>query len=140
MAVALPEPNPSTVQVDGEGISGMDVLGSGSGIWYTFRAFAWAQGNGETSESRWFYVLMENRNSREGHTTTISLFGPKKKKTKLNSMVWDRVQTIPTERPPLVGEVIANLCGQKVPRGQRNGSLRPYSLGFLDRSRYFSIK
>jgi hypothetical protein len=27
-----------------------------------------------------------------------------------------------------------------VPRGQRDGSLRPYSLGFLDRSRYFSIK
>jgi hypothetical protein len=31
--------------------------------------------------------------------------------TKLNSMVWDRERTIPTERPPLVGEVIANLCG-----------------------------
>jgi hypothetical protein len=27
-----------------------------------------------------------------------------------------------------------------VPRGQRDGSLRPYSLGFLDRNRYFSIK
>jgi hypothetical protein len=27
-----------------------------------------------------------------------------------------------------------------VPRGQRDGSLRPYILGFLDRSRYFSIK
>jgi hypothetical protein len=32
-------------------------------------------------------------------------------KTKLNSMVWDREQTIPTERPPIVGEVIANFCG-----------------------------
>jgi hypothetical protein len=30
---------------------------------------------------------------------------------KKNSMVWVREQTIPTERPPLVGEVIANLCG-----------------------------
>jgi hypothetical protein len=28
-----------------------------------------------------------------------------------NSMVWVRERTIPTERPPLVGEVIANLCG-----------------------------
>jgi hypothetical protein len=28
-------------------------------------------------------------------------------KTKLNSMVWVRERTIPTERPPLVGEVIA---------------------------------
>jgi hypothetical protein len=30
---------------------------------------------------------------------------------KLNSMDWVRERTIPTERPPLVGEVIANLCG-----------------------------
>jgi hypothetical protein len=29
-------------------------------------------------------------------------------KTKLNSMVWVREWTIPTERPPPVGEVIAN--------------------------------
>jgi hypothetical protein len=29
----------------------------------------------------------------------------------LNSMVWVRERTIPTERPPLVGEVIANVCG-----------------------------
>jgi hypothetical protein len=32
-------------------------------------------------------------------------------KTKTKSMVWVRERTIPTERPPLVGEVIANLCG-----------------------------
>jgi hypothetical protein len=30
---------------------------------------------------------------------------------KTNSMVWVRERTIPTERPPLVGEVIANFCG-----------------------------
>jgi hypothetical protein len=30
---------------------------------------------------------------------------------KLNSMVWVHERTIPTERPPLVGEVIANFCG-----------------------------
>jgi hypothetical protein len=30
---------------------------------------------------------------------------------KLNSMVWVRERTTPTERPPLVGEVIANFCG-----------------------------
>jgi hypothetical protein len=28
-----------------------------------------------------------------------------------NYMVWVRERTIPTERPPLVGEVIANFCG-----------------------------
>jgi hypothetical protein len=46
---------------------------------------------------------------------------------KKNSMVWVRERTIPTERPPLVGEVIANFCGSRVPRGQRDGSLWPYS-------------
>jgi hypothetical protein len=49
---------------------------------------------------------------------------PKKKK---NSMVGVRERTIPTERRPLVDEVIANFCGQRVPCGQRDGSLRPYS-------------
>jgi hypothetical protein len=28
-----------------------------------------------------------------------------------NSMVRVRERTIPTERPPLIGEVIANFCG-----------------------------
>jgi hypothetical protein len=45
-----------------------------------------------------------------------------------NSMVWVRKRTIPTEWPPLVGEVIANFCGYRVPRGQRDRSLRPYSV------------
>jgi hypothetical protein len=43
------------------------------------------------------------------------------------SMVWVRERTIPTERSPLVDEVTANFCGHRVPRGQRDGSLRPYS-------------
>jgi hypothetical protein len=30
---------------------------------------------------------------------------------KLNSVALVRKRTIPTERPPLVGEVSANLCG-----------------------------
>jgi hypothetical protein len=34
-----------------------------------------------------------------------------KTKKKLNSMVCVRERTIPTERPPLIGEVIANFCG-----------------------------
>jgi hypothetical protein len=32
-------------------------------------------------------------------------------KKQTNSMVWVRERTIPTERPPLVGEVSANFCG-----------------------------
>jgi hypothetical protein len=42
-------------------------------------------------------------------------------------MAWVRERTIPTERPPLVGEVIANFWVLRVSRGQRDGSLRPYS-------------
>jgi hypothetical protein len=37
--------------------------------------------------------------------------GCDKTKKKLNSMVWVRERTIPTEQPPLVGDVIANFCG-----------------------------
>jgi hypothetical protein len=38
-----------------------------------------------------------------------------------------RERTIPTERPPLVSEVSANSCCQRVSRGQCNGSLMLYS-------------
>jgi hypothetical protein len=50
-------------------------------------------------------------------------------------MVRVRERTIPTKRPPLVGEVIANFCHVV-------SVTDPYCriLGFLDRSRYFSIK
>jgi hypothetical protein len=35
--------------------------------------------------------------------------------------------TIQAEWPPLVGEVSVNFCGQRLSRGQRDGSLPPYS-------------
>jgi hypothetical protein len=60
-----------------------------------------------------------------------------KTKTKLHGL--SPRANLPTERPQLVGEVTANFCGKRVPRGQRDGSLRPY-YRFLDRSRYFSVK
>jgi hypothetical protein len=43
-----------------------------------------------------------------------------------NSVAWVRERTIPTELPPLVGEVSANFCLYRVPHGQLDGSLRPY--------------
>jgi hypothetical protein len=49
---------------------------------------------------------------------------------KLNSVPLVRKQTIPTERPPLVGEVSANFCRQRVSRGQHNGIPRPLISGF----------
>jgi hypothetical protein len=60
-------------------------------------------------------------------------------KLKLTLVAWVRERTIPTERPPLVSEVIANFED----RGCHVVSVKnPYGriLGFLDRSRYFSIK
>jgi hypothetical protein len=49
------------------------------------------------------------------------------KKTK-NSLAWFRERTIPTERPPLVGEVSDNFLNREASCGQRDGSLWPYLL------------
>jgi hypothetical protein len=46
-------------------------------------------------------------------------------KTKLNSVAFSPQANYTDERPPHVGEVSAKFCGQRVSRGQRNGSLRP---------------
>jgi hypothetical protein len=55
-------------------------------------------------------------------------------------MVRVRERTIPTERPPLVDEVIANFFADRACHVV--SVTDPYCriLGFLDRSRYFSIK
>jgi hypothetical protein len=55
---------------------------------------------------------------------------------KLNSMVSVRERTIPTERPPLVGEVLPTWADRRC----HVVSVTAVFLGFLDRSRYFSIK
>jgi hypothetical protein len=60
--------------------------------------------------------------------------------SKLNSIVWVHERTIPSERPQLVGEVIANFFADR--ECHMVSVMDPYSriLGFLYRSRYFSIK
>jgi hypothetical protein len=70
---------------------------------------------------------MNRKQYKPLNAKSILFYGPYRKKLKLNSMVSVRDRTIPTERPPFVGEVIANICGQRVPRGQHDGSLRLYS-------------
>jgi hypothetical protein len=55
-------------------------------------------------------------------------------------MVWVRERTIPTERPPLVGEVIANFFADRGCNVVSVTDLYGRILDFLDRSRYFSIK
>jgi hypothetical protein len=43
----------------------------------------------------------------------------------LNSLALVRKRTLPTERPPRVGEVNDNFCGWSVSRGKRNEFPRP---------------
>ena len=48
--------------------------------------------------------------------------------SKKNSVALVRERTIPTERPPPVGEVVPTFAGRGVSRGQRNESPRPFSV------------
>jgi hypothetical protein len=52
-----------------------------------------------------------------------------------------RKRTIPTDRPPLVEEILVpTSVARGVSRGQRGGSPTVVNLSFLDRSRYYSFK
>jgi hypothetical protein len=53
------------------------------------------------------YLLLAKYKSNVDFKFTLKY----KKQNKTNSMVGVRERNIPTERPPLVGEVIANFCG-----------------------------
>jgi hypothetical protein len=60
-------------------------------------------------------------------------------KLKLNSVALVRERAIPTERPPLVGEVVPDLRIEGIAWSlQRIPTV--VNLGFLDRTRYFSLK
>jgi hypothetical protein len=52
---------------------------------------------------------------------------PFPKSTWVDRISSDIPRAIYTNRAALVGEVSANVCGKRVPRRQRDGSLRPYS-------------
>jgi hypothetical protein len=110
---------------------------------------------GRSLPSRWFLVLISIRDWVK-HRTIVRLEGlyqlkrpmtsgiesatfrlvakclyrikVKNKQTKTNFVALARKRTLPTERPPLVCEVSANFCGQRVSCGPRNGSPRPYYL------------
>jgi hypothetical protein len=59
---------------------------------------------------------------------------------KLNSVAVVRKRTIPTERPPLVGEVSANLLWVEGVAWSAQRIPTAINLGFLYRSRYFFIQ
>ena len=69
---------------------------------------------------------MENisRTDRVGNERELHRVKRERNK-KLNSVALVRERTIPTERPPPVGEVSANFADRGVSRGQHNGSPRP---------------
>jgi hypothetical protein len=72
-------------------------------------------------------LLKENRLKYSSVGTATSLttelrfpltYSTNQQTTKSVALVRER--TIPTEQPPLVGEVSANVCGYRVSRGQHN--------------------
>jgi hypothetical protein len=61
--------------------------------------------------------------------------------TETNSVPLVCKRTIPTERPPLVDEILVpTLVDRGVSRGQRGGSPTVVNLSFLGQSRYFSFR
>ena len=59
---------------------------------------------------------------------------------KRNSVALVRERTIPTERPPPVGEVSANFCGLRGVTWSAQRIPTAVNLCFLDRSLYFFIQ
>jgi hypothetical protein len=61
------------------------------------------------------YAHLKKKKTRKEHSKCLQKFHPniwyRFNKTKLNSVALVRERTIPTERPPPVGEVSANFCG-----------------------------
>jgi hypothetical protein len=70
------------------------------------------------------HVHATKSSSQRSHKFFFLNFG--NGKIKINSVAWVHERTIPIESPPLVGDVSPKFWG-KVTRGQRDGSLRPYS-------------
>jgi hypothetical protein len=70
---------------------------------------------------------MDNIPASSHETLRLNLNPKTKKKKKPNSVALERERNISTEQPPLVGEVSANTCRQRVSRGQLNVYPRPYS-------------
>jgi hypothetical protein len=50
-----------------------------------------------------------------------------------------RRRTIPTERPPLVGEIVPTFADRGVSRGQPGGSPTVVNLSFLDRNFTYTV-
>ena len=71
------------------------------------------------------------------HKVEVTVFYSYYKK---NSVALVRVRTIPTERPPPVGEVSANFCGWRGVTWSAQRIPTAVNLCFLERSRYFLFK
>jgi hypothetical protein len=87
------------------------------------------------------YVQLRERNMWTGvkavdYTAVTNLLGAANKTN--NSVAWLCERTIPTERPPFVGEVSADYWGQF--RMASAADPHGRSLGFIDRSRYVSLQ
>jgi hypothetical protein len=77
--------------------------------------------------TRWSWVWQPARNMGCEDAKWTELLEASTNNNNNNSVASVCLRTIPTERPPLVGEVSANSWWQKVQCGQRDGFLQPYS-------------
>jgi hypothetical protein len=99
--------------------------------WKSYSPLCWGQ-----CEHYIVSVHITRIKMRETENSKLFIFQLRKE----NSMVWGHERTIPTERPPLVGEVIANFFVDRWCHVVSVTDSYGRILSFLDRSRYFSIK
>jgi hypothetical protein len=78
-----------------------------------------------SSSGLWPYVDPRTTDVSEERIFIVTAVKTSSIKKNLNSVAVVRKRTIPTERPPLVGEVSANFCRYRVLRGQLNEFPRP---------------
>ena len=83
-------------------------------------------------------LVTERYGFKKGISTENDVFRLKDKKK--NSVALVREGTIPTERPPPVGEVSANFYGYRGVTWSAQRIPTAVNLCFLDRSRYFLFK
>jgi hypothetical protein len=97
-----------------------------------YKSVTWRYTESIKSRTFYFYLLQLG----QGLPYVLLLSDLLKTKAELNSVAWVRERNIPTERPPLVGKIIANFCGY---RCRVVSAADPYGriLDFLDQSRYF---
>jgi hypothetical protein len=79
------------------------------------KKWSWRQALRKLSRCSCLVTRLQNTSyTKTSHKCFENIAGFKYLGKQTNSMAWVRKRTIPAERPPLVGEVSANFCEQRV--------------------------